>query len=188
MRILALLGSPRAGGNTDTLADEVLKGAEEAGAEVRAIALRRLELKPCIGCERCWHDDRPCILRDGMEGIYEAISKADVLLFVTPVYWYGPTTLLKTMLDRFVVFNRPQGRGLINGKPAAVVVAYEEEGPEAAEPLLRMFELSFAYLGMPFVERVVVDGVGPKGAVLERPDALSAAREMGKRLASLRSE
>ncbi len=188
MRILALLGSPRAGGNTDTLADEVLKGAGEAGAEVRVIALRRLELRPCTGCEQCWHDDRPCVLRDGMEGVYEAIAAADALLFVTPVYWYGPTTLMKTVLDRFVVFNRPQGRALIDGKPAAVVIAYEEEGPEAAGPLLRMFELSFAYLGTPFAEWLVVDGVGPKGAVLARPDALAAAREMGKRLATLRAE
>ncbi len=185
MNLLALLGSPRAGGNTDTLAAEVLKGAEEAGATVETVALRRLDLKPCTGCEQCWHNDRPCVLRDGMESVYEAIAAADALLFVTPVYWYGPTTLLKTMLDRFVVFNRPQGRPLIDGKPAAVVVAYEEEGPEAAEPLLRMFELSFAYLGMPFVERLVVDGVGPKGAVLERPEALASAREMGKRLGLL---
>lgn len=188
MRILALLGSPRARGNTDTLAARVLEGAKDAGASLESIALRRLDIRPCTGCEKCWHKDRPCVFDDGMTRVYDAMAAADVLLLVTPVYWYGPTTLMKAMIDRLVVFNRPQGRPLIEGTAAAVVVAYEEEGPAAAEPLLRMFEMSFAYLGMPFVERLVVDGVGPKGAVLERPEALAAAHEMGRRLAVWRPD
>jgi len=64
------------------------------------------------------------------------------------------------------------------------VAAYEEEGPAAAEPLIRMFEMSFDYLGLRFVDRVIVDGVGPKGAVLRKPDALEHAREVGRALAN----
>lgn len=189
MKIIAFLGSPRAGGNTDILAERVLNGAREAGLETESIALRKLSIGECMGCEKCWTKGKPCVLADDMGAIYEAISASDILLFATPVYWYAPTAIMKAFIDRLVPLNRPQGRPLVKGKGAVLVTAYEEEGPAAAEPLIRMFELSLDYLELELLERVVVDGVGPKGAVLEKPDALelayTAGRRLGKRLDSL---
>lgn len=182
MKITAFLGSPRANGNTDILALKVLDGAKEAGFETEAVALRRLKVKGCVGCELCWTKDRPCAFDDDMIALHDMIAASDVLLFATPVYWYAPTAIMKAFIDRLVPFNRPQGRPLIEGKRAVLVTAYEEEGPTAAEPLLRMFDLSFEYLGVNLIERLVVDGVGPKGAVLEKPDALNRAFEIGRRL------
>lgn len=185
MRLLAILGSPRRGGNTDILAEEVIRGAAEAGLERETLALRSLKLHPCLGCGRCWETGRPCVMRDDMSVVYDAISRADFLLLATPVYWYGPTTLLKTIWDRLVPYNRPQGRPLLTGKSALVAVAYEEDGPEAAAPLLHAFELSFAYLGLPFVGRVVADGVGPAGAIREKPEFLRQAHDLGRSLGPL---
>jgi multimeric flavodoxin WrbA len=185
MKLLAFLGSPRSNGNTDTLTHRVLDGARVAGLETKLIELRSLDIQPCIGCDRCWKTDKPCIFSDDMIGLYDEISSADALLFATPVYWYGPTTLMKTFMDRFVVFNRPRGRPLIEGKAALVVTAYEEDGPEAVEPLLKMFELSFKYLGMRFVEKLVVDGTGPKGSILLKPEALTRAADIGRSLPKL---
>ena len=182
MKLTAFLGSPREGGNTDILAERVLAGARESGVETTAIALRTLKMHPCTGCEKCWSNDRPCIFDDGMAQVYQAIAESDVLLFATPVYWYGPTTLMKSMIDRLVVLNRPQGRPMIEGKAAILAIAYEEEGPTAAEPLIKMFELSFDYLEVPLIDRIVVDGVGPKGAILEKPEALARAFEIGRSL------
>ncbi|HUV06056.1 MAG TPA: flavodoxin family protein [Armatimonadota bacterium] len=182
MKLTAFLGSPRAQGNTDILADRVLAGARDAGLRVEAVALRKLRIRPCTGCEKCWQGERACVLNDDMSVLYETIASSDILLFATPVYWYAPTAIMKAFIDRLVVFNRPQGRPLIEGKKAVIVVAYEEEGPKAAEPLVRMFEMSFDYLGVLLVGRVVADGVGPKGAVLEKPEVLEQAYEMGRRL------
>lgn len=182
MRLTAFLGSPRAGGNTDILTEHVLKGAAEAGLETEAVPLRKLNVRPCIGCEACWSKGRPCAFDDDMSRLYDAISASDVLLFSTPVYWYAPTAIMKAFVDRLVPLNRPEGRAMIEGKRVILVTAYEEEGPSAAEPLIRMFELSFEYLGLQFVDRLVVDGVGPKGAVLQKPEALDQAIEIGRRL------
>lgn len=182
MKITAFLGSPRANGNTDILALKVLEGAKQAGCETEAVALRRLTVKGCVGCEQCWTKDRPCAFDDDMTGLYDTIAASDVLVFATPVYWYAPTAIMKAFIDRLVPFNRPQGRPLIEGKDAILVTAYEEEGPTAAEPMLRMFDLSFEYLGVNLIDRLVVDGVGPKGAVLDRPDALDRAFEIGRML------
>jgi len=182
MKLTAFLGSPRAGGNTDTLAARVVAGAKDAGLETETIALRTLKIAPCTGCEKCWERDSPCVIKDDALPLYQSIAESDVLLFATPVYWYGPTAIMKAFMDRWVVFNRPQGRPLIEGKRAIVVSAYEEEDPRAAEPLIRMFELSFDYLGVRLVDSLVVGGLGPKGAALARPDILDRAYEIGRRL------
>lgn len=184
MKVTAFLGSPRPKGNTDILTSRLLEGAEEAGHATQAVALRRLKVKPCIGCDKCWRNGEPCVLRDDMRGLYQAIAGSNVLVFATPVYWYGPTAIMKAFIDRLVPFNRPQGRALVEGKSAILVAAYEEEGPAAAGPLVRMFEMSFEYLGLKFVDRIIVDGVGPKGAVLQRKNALERACEAGRALGS----
>jgi multimeric flavodoxin WrbA len=182
MRITAFLGSPRANGNTDILASQVLEGARESGHITEAIALRRLTISPCIGCEKCWQNGQPCVLKDDMGDLYQTVADSQILVFATPVYWYAPTAIMKAFLDRLVPLNRPQGRPLIQNKGGVLVVVYEESGPEAAEPLIRMFEMSFDYLGLKFLDRIVVDGTGPKGAILQKPDALARAREIGRTL------
>ncbi len=182
MRITAILGSPRAGGNTDLLAAKVLEGASAAGWETESFALRKMSIRPCIGCGSCWKSERPCVFEDDMGGLYEALARTDALLLATPVYWYAPTALMKAFMDRLVPFNRPRGRPLIRGKRAIGVIAYEEQGPTAAEPLVRTLELSFEYLELRQAAMVVVDGVGERGAVLDRPEALQAAYGVGRGL------
>ena len=183
MKLSAFLGSPRPNGNTDLLAAAVLEGAAGAGLETESFALRSLRLHPCTGCGNCWRGDRPCIFRDDGATLYDAIDGSDILLFATPVYWYGPTALMKGFLDRLVPLNRPRGRPLVEGKAALLVSAWEEAGSEAAEPLVRMFEMSFRYLGLRFVDRILVGEAGPKGVVREMPGVLARAREIGRGLA-----
>jgi multimeric flavodoxin WrbA len=117
-----------------------------------------------------------------MQSVYTKIAESDILLFATPVYWYAPTATMKPMIDRLVPLNRPQGRAHIKGKGVVLVTAYEEEGREAVEPMLRMFDLSFRYLELEQIGMVVADGVGPKGAVLEKPEVLAQAYDLGRSL------
>src|SRR4030042_1949660 len=77
-------------GNTDTLAEAVLEGARSAGCGTESHALRALHLHHCTGCGGCGTRGRLCIFRDDGEMLYQAVIAADVLLFVTPVDWYGP--------------------------------------------------------------------------------------------------
>ena len=183
LKLAAFLGSPRPRGNTDTLAEAVLDGARSAGGEVESYALRALKVHPCTGCDNCWKKGRPCIFDDDGAMLYDAMARADVFLFATPVYWYGPTAIMKAFIDRLVVFNRPEGRPLVKGKAAVLVSAWEEKGMEAADPMVKMFELGFRYLEVRFMQRLLVDGVGPKGAVHEKLDELERARALGRSLA-----
>jgi multimeric flavodoxin WrbA len=187
VKLTAFLGSPRHRGNTDLLAAGVLRGAREASLDTQTVALRKLDIHPCIGCDKCWEKGRTCVFQDDMEQLYTTIAGSDILLFATPVYWYSPTAIMKGFIDRLVPFNRPEGKAMIRGKGAILVTAYEEQGPLAAEPLIKMFDLSFNYLGLTVIDRVVVDGVGPKGAVIEKPQTLEIAYRVGVELKKWRA-
>ena len=46
MKVIALAGSPRKQGNSDILADKVLEGAREAGAETEKVYLDDMNIRP----------------------------------------------------------------------------------------------------------------------------------------------
>ncbi|MDR7866682.1 MAG: flavodoxin family protein [Sporomusaceae bacterium] len=181
-RILGIVGSPRRGGNTDLLVARVLDGARSAGASAETVYLGSLTVKECDGCHACWQGYE-CSKRDDMNELYRAINAADAFVLGTPVYWYGPTALMKGVVDRFVYYNCDRNRGGVSGKRAVVVVPYEEDDPATAAPVVDFFARSLRYLEMELAGTVVVGGMARKGQVMEREDALQAATELGRKLA-----
>jgi multimeric flavodoxin WrbA len=181
MKILGVIGSPRKNGNTHILVTKTLKGAEREGAEVESIFLGDLGIQECNGCHACWKG-KECSKHDDMNSIYPKIIESDVIVFGTPVYWYGPTALMKAFIDRFVYFNCPENREKIRGKSAVIAIPYEEEGPETVVPLEMMFEKSFQYLEMKLAGKIIVPGVGAMGDVLKKRERLKEAYELGRRL------
>ena len=99
-KILGVLGSPRKEGNTHVLISKILEGAKEAGASGEIIFLDDLDIKECAGCFSCWKGNE-CSRKDDMNDLYQKIFESDVMIWGTPVYWYGPTALIKAFLDRF---------------------------------------------------------------------------------------
>ncbi len=182
--VLAIQGSPRVNGNTSCLLSQVLQGAAEAGSETQLVHLGGLTIRECDGCHACWRG-RPCSKRDDLPPLLGMVVNSDVIVFGTPVYWYGPTALIKAFLDRFVFFNCPANRPLVRGKRAALVVPFEDTDEAAAAPLVQMFEASSRYLEMEWAGCLLVPGVGERGAVLQQPEQLQRARELGARLAGV---
>ena len=182
MKILAIVGSPRKGGNTDVLLSKIAEGARAGGAEVEVVHLGGLQVRECDGCHACWRG-RLCSKDDDMGGLYPKIAESDVIVFGTPVYWYGPTGLMKLFIDRFVFFNCPSHRGWIAGKSAVLVVPFEETDPDTARPLVEMFEKSLAYLQMDLAASIIVPGVGARGQVSSKPEVLQEAFNVGYWLA-----
>ena len=68
-RILVISASPRKGGNSDTLCDQFILGAEEAGNRVEKIVLREKKMNFCQGCLFCQDNDGRCIQNDDMSEI-----------------------------------------------------------------------------------------------------------------------
>lgn len=53
MKILALIGSPRKGGNTDILVEQILKGLKRGGHSGEKLYLYDYEILPCLDCRGC---------------------------------------------------------------------------------------------------------------------------------------
>ena len=97
--VLIISSSPRKGGNSETLAAEFAKGAEEAGNKVETVYLREKSYGFCKGCFACLELGH-CVINDDAVEVVQKMHDADVLVFVTPVYYYSVSGQLKTMLDR----------------------------------------------------------------------------------------
>ncbi len=181
-KILAIVGSPRKGGNTDLLVSKIAEGAGAAAAQVEVVRLGELQIRECDGCHACWKGG-PCSKKDDMLALYPKIAASEVIVFGTPVYWYGPTALMKAFIDRFVYFNNETNRPLVRGKRAAVAIVLEETHEQTWRPVVEFFEKSLAYLAMELAGTIVVPGVGSKGEILKRPERLEEAYCLGSRLA-----
>ena len=86
--IVIVSSTYRSGGNSECLAEAFAKGAKEAGNEVKILYLKEIDLKFCIGCLSCLKSGK-CVLNDGINDILPVVQNADVLVFATPVYYYG---------------------------------------------------------------------------------------------------
>lgn len=97
--ILVISTSPRKGGNSETLADEFARGARETGNRVEKVTLYDKTIEFCKGCLTCVKTQR-CVIQDDAAVIVQKMLTADVIVFATPVYYYGMCGQMKTLLDR----------------------------------------------------------------------------------------
>lgn len=104
MNIVILEGSPNKNGSSHLLAEHFIRGAEESGHNVYSIDAAHANIHPCTGCIHCGYEG-PCVQKDDMETIRRQILEADMMVFVTPLYYYGMSAQLKTLIDRFCAFN-----------------------------------------------------------------------------------
>jgi multimeric flavodoxin WrbA len=176
MRILAIVASPRKGGNTDILVQEMLKGAGSKDHSTEKIHLYDFNILPCIDCRGCKKSESGfnCLLSDDMQHLYEKLTEADVIVFGTPIYWYGPTAKMKLLIDRLRPFIASRK---LSGKMGVLVVP-SEEGPDCCGPLMQMFMMSFDYLGMQMAGSILASAY-ERGEVKNNPADLLKAFEFG---------
>ena len=98
-KVLVITTSLRAKSNSDRLAEELIRGAKDAGHEVEQISLKGKEIRFCIGCLSCQKTQK-CVLKDDAVRIAEKVKEAETLVFVTPIYYYEMSGQMKTLLDR----------------------------------------------------------------------------------------
>lgn len=177
MKILALVGSPRKGSNTDTLIDETLKGSKVGGHTYEKLYLYKYDISPCIDCRKCKKGDYVCAIKDGMQHIYAKMDEADLIIFGTPNYWYGPTAKMKLLIDRM----RPYvANKKLKGKKAIVIIP-AAEGPNACGPMIEMLRMSFDYLEMELVGQILAEAY-ERGEIKNNPEALKSAYDLGAAL------
>jgi multimeric flavodoxin WrbA len=176
MHVLGVMGSPRRGGNTEILVDEILKGAAESGASVEKVLLGELKIRPCLGCNICMKTGK-CVQEDDMAAILEKMNRSQVWVLGTPVYWWGPTAQMKSFIDRWYGGVRSiafQGRRVILAVPLG------DTDEKTARHTIGMMEDSLEYLKMNLFASIIACGVYEKGDVRACTDILATAKNAGK--------
>ena len=156
MKIIVLEGSPNKNGSSNLLADCFKQGAEEAGHSVEVVDTAHANIHPCIGCIHCGYEG-PCVQEDDVEMIREKILSADMLVFVTPLYYYGMSAQLKTMIDRFCAFNSSLQRKHM--KSALLTVAWNSDD-WTFEALEAHYKTLVRYLNLEDIGMVLGYGCG----------------------------
>ncbi len=164
MKILVLTGSPRKNGNSNLLAERFMAGAVESGHSVTRFDAAHSEVHPCIACNSCGMDG-PCVFKDDFETVREHIIPADMVVFSTPMYYFGISAQLKAVIDRFYAIN---GRIHVP-KRAALLMTYANTAPSQAAPIAAHYEVLLDYLGWRDAGRVIAPGVWPEGSVRDTP-------------------
>lgn len=175
-KILILSTSPRRGGNSETLADEFIKGAAEAGHETEKICLYDKRIKFCKGCLTCQHTGK-CMIYDDAVEIVEQMRQADVVVFATPVYFYEMTGQMKTLLDR----TNPLFPGEYSFRDIYLLATSADEEESSMDGAVKGLEgwiSCFEHAHLAGVVRGA--GADKKGDIQNVPKALAAAYERGK--------
>lgn len=105
MKILILCGSPHKNGTTNALAEALISGIDQDRHEIEKIQLAEKKIAPCLGCEYCKRNDGACVQKDDMAALLPSVLAADVIVFVSPIYYFGFNAQLKAVIDRFYAVN-----------------------------------------------------------------------------------
>ncbi len=188
MRVLGIAGSPRRGGNTDILLDQVMQGAASKGADVHTVVLRKLRIRPCTHCDACLKTGT-CKIKDDMREVYDELEAADRIVLAAPIQFMGLPSQTKAMVDRCQCFwarkyvlkvpplgDEPPRKGFFVSVGGTGVKGLFEPARAVVKTMFRMMNVEYA--GELLFSRV--DG---KGAILEKENALQQAFELGEKVA-----
>jgi len=115
MKVIAVNGSPRKSWNTATLLQKALEGAKSVGAETELIHLYDLNYKGCTSCFACKRKNSKhvghCATKDDLTDVLEKITKCDLLLLGTPIYFANITGAMQSFLERLLFSNMTYNAG-----------------------------------------------------------------------------
>ena len=174
-RIVVLIGSPRRDGNTAMLARAFAEGAGGRHA-VELVSVTDYSIHPCTGCGACFHSEgNACAQRDDMARIYDRLMVADTVIAASPVYFYGISAQLKTLVDRL---HTPM-RNRFQIKRLGLILAGAAVLPGLFDPIILQYRMICDFFGLEDAGMVLVSGVKDQGDV-SRGDGLRRAYEFGK--------
>lgn len=139
MKIVIINGSARKG-NTLTAIEAFVKGALEKN-EIEVIEPDRLHIAPCKGCETC-QCYKGCVDSDDTNPTIDKIAAADMILFATPVYWWGMSAQLKLIIDKCYC----RGLQLKNKKVGVIIVGGSPIDSIQYELICKQFDCMASYL------------------------------------------
>lgn len=178
-KLVAFVGSPRKNGNTATLVDEVIRGAQDAGTKTTIFNLYDVNIKPCQGCLVC-RKTGLCTMQDDFQNIFKHIIEADAVIFGSPVYVWQITAQMKLLWDRLCGLFDENFKLRYATKSAIMVYSQGNPNPEAFKASFQSNEAVLKMLGLNVVDTILLTcGSDPRTAANNK-DLLLRAYEAGK--------
>lgn len=140
MKIVILNGSPRKG-NTVTAIQAFTEGAEGKN-EIEVIDTYKVKVGPCMACGAC-ECHKGCVAKDDTNQVVDKLVAADLIVFASPVYWWGITAQMKMVMDKCYC------RGLqLKGKKVGIIaIGGSPTDNEQYRLIYRQFVCISEYLG-----------------------------------------
>jgi multimeric flavodoxin WrbA len=197
MKITAIVGSYRKGGTVDTVIDEILAAAREAGAETTKIYLIDKHIEFCTNCRECTQGEGPgrgaCPLADDMAAVIDAIEGSDALVLGSSINFYTVTAVMKKFAERLLCYAfwpwgmlRPKMRNKKRDKRAAVVIS--SAAPSIMTRLLtgsvKLMKDAALMLGFRTIGVITIGIAATASKKKISPRILKQARRLGIELAS----
>ncbi len=185
MKVLAINGSPRKGGNTEYLLKTVLEVLESEGIETELIQIGRTNIRGCIACGMCIKnkDKRCAVDGDIFNDVFTKMRDADGLLLGSPTYFTDVSAEMKALIDRSG-YVAAVNRGLFRHKVGAAVVAVRRGGAiHVFDTINHLFQMSQMFVvGSTYWNFGI--GMNP-GEVAEDREGLRNMKDIGGSMAHL---
>jgi len=141
MKIAVFNGSPRKE-NTSAMVDAFCEGAKAAGHDVEVYHVGKMKIAGCLGCEYCHGKGQgKCVQKDDLEKIMPAYLEADMIVFATPVYYFGMTAQMESAIQRVYCIGKPQ-----KAKKAALLLS--SGSPGVYDSAIAQYKGYMAYAGI----------------------------------------
>ena len=151
----------RPGSNSGLLADYFQRGAEEAGHAVFRFDAAHKKIHGCIGCDRCGMNG-PCIFDDDFTPLREPLAKADLVLFASPMYYFGISSQIKAVVDRFYAIDAR----IMGGKQACLIATFWTTDRNRASGIVGSYKNMLSYLHWEDRGIMLAGGVNAENEVL----------------------
>lgn len=179
MKVLIINGSPRVGGNSSRLIDEMAKVYEACGVEAEIVTIGTKAIRGCASCGYCESHGK-CVFEDAVNETAPKFEEADGLVVVSPVYYGSPNGTVVSFLDRLFYSTSFSKRYKVG---AAFAIA-RRGGTTATFDMLNKY---FTISGMPLASGDYWNnGFGrEKGEIEQDLEGLRNARTVAKRMVFL---
>jgi multimeric flavodoxin WrbA len=187
--VLGISGSPHRHGNTETLLDRFLEGAQAAGASVDKVVLKALQYSPCRGCNAC-HKDGECIVKDDAIILYERIMASDCVAVASPIYTMGITAELKGFIDRaqylwakkFILKTLYFSDDHIRRHKAVFISTAGLGWDNVFDGAFPVITALFNTVGFEYYDNIIANDLDRYGGIRQHPTAMNEAFEKGQKV------
>lgn len=99
-KVLILCGCGRHNGFTYAMCSQAEEVLSKAGWDVEVAYPIDMDIGHCTGCGSC-KNGNGCVIKDDMDLIYGSLQDADLVILCTPIHYSGPSSIIKSVIDRF---------------------------------------------------------------------------------------